>query len=37
VVRNATGGRGEITSRRLACSKDQGWVNINTLCLIADT
>jgi hypothetical protein len=37
VVRNATGGRGEITSRRLACSKDQGWVNTNTLCLIAYT
>jgi hypothetical protein len=37
VVRNANGGRGEITSRRLACSKDQGWVNTNTLCLIAYT
>jgi hypothetical protein len=37
VVRNATGGRGEITSRRLACSKDQSWVNTNTLCLIAYT
>jgi hypothetical protein len=36
VVRNANGGRGEITSRRLAC-KDQGWVNTNTLCLIAYT
>jgi hypothetical protein len=37
VVRNASGGRGEITSRRLACSKDQQWVNTNTLCLIAYT
>jgi hypothetical protein len=37
VVRNASGGRGEITSRRLACSKDQEWVNTNTLCLIAYT
>src|SRR5262249_55025886 len=34
VVRGA-GGRGEITSRRLACSKDQTWVNTNSLCLIA--
>ena len=37
VVRNASGGRGEITSRRLACSKDQGWVSTNSLCLIAYT
>src|SRR4051812_39454909 len=37
VVRNATGGRGEITRRRLACSKGQSWVNTNTLCFIADT
>jgi hypothetical protein len=37
VVRGAGGGRGEITSRRLACSKDEGWVNANTLCLIAYT
>jgi hypothetical protein len=36
VVRG-TGGRGEITSRRLACSKDQTWVNTNSLCLIAYT
>jgi hypothetical protein len=36
VVRGA-GGRGEITSRRLACSKDQTWVNTNSLCLIAYT
>jgi hypothetical protein len=38
IVRSAaTPGRGEITSRRLACSKDQSWVNTNTLCLIAYT
>jgi hypothetical protein len=37
IVRGASGGRGEITSRRLACSKDQGWVNTNTSCLIAYT
>jgi hypothetical protein len=36
VVRGA-GGRGEITSRRLACSKGQTWVNTNSLCLIAYT
>jgi hypothetical protein len=36
VVRGASG-RGEITSRRLACSKDQTWVNTNSLCLIAYT
>jgi len=36
VVRGA-GGRGEITSRRLACSKEQTWVNTNSLCLIAYT
>jgi hypothetical protein len=36
VVRGA-GGRGEITSRRLACSKDQTWVNTNSLCLVAYT
>jgi hypothetical protein len=36
VVRGG-GGRGEITSRRLACSKDQTWVNTNSLCLIAYT
>jgi hypothetical protein len=35
--RTASGGRGEIMSRRLACSKDQAWVNTNTLCLIAYT
>ncbi len=37
VVRADGGGRGEITSRRLACSKDEEWVNTNTLCLIAYT
>jgi hypothetical protein len=37
VTRSASGGRGEITSRRLACSKDEGWVNANSLCLIAYT
>jgi hypothetical protein len=38
VVRSAASvGRGEITSRRLACSKDQGWVSTNTLCLVAYT
>jgi hypothetical protein len=37
IARGANSGRGEITSRRLACSKDQGWVNTNTLCLIAYT
>lgn len=37
VVRNSNGGRGEITSRRLACSKDEGWVRTDTLCLIAYT
>jgi len=36
VVRGA-GGRGEITSRRLASSKEQTWVNTNSLCLIAYT
>jgi hypothetical protein len=36
VVRGA-GGRGEITSRRLACSKDQTWVNTNSLRLITYT
>jgi hypothetical protein len=36
VVRGG-GGRGEITSRRLACSKDQTWMNTNSLCLIAYT
>src|SRR5262245_49853863 len=30
-------GRGEITSRRLTCSKDQSWVNTNSLCLVAYT
>jgi hypothetical protein len=37
ISRGDSGGRGEITSRRLTCSKDQGWVNTNTLCLIAYT
>jgi hypothetical protein len=37
IARSANSGRGEITSRRLACSKDQAWVNTNTLCLIAYT
>lgn len=37
VIRNAGGGRGEITSRRLACSENEGWVNANSLCLIAYT
>jgi hypothetical protein len=37
LARTASGGRGEIMSRRLACSKDQAWVNTNTLCLIAYT
>ncbi|HEY7661916.1 MAG TPA: hypothetical protein VH934_02210 [Xanthobacteraceae bacterium] len=37
LVRNSGGGRGEITSRRLACSKDQGWVKTETLCLVAYT
>ena len=37
IVRSATGGRGEITSRRLACSKEQTWVNTNELCLVAYT
>jgi hypothetical protein len=38
IVRSATSpGRGEITSRRLACSKDQTWVNTNSLCLVAYT
>lgn len=37
VSRGAGGGRGEITSRRLACSKDEGWVSTNGLCLIAYT
>jgi hypothetical protein len=38
IVRSAaSAGRGEITSRRLACSKDQSWVNTNTLCLVAYT
>src|SRR5262245_26926295 len=38
IVRSAaSAGRGEITSRRLACSKDQTWVNTNSLCLIAYT
>jgi hypothetical protein len=37
LARTASGGRGEITSRRLTCSKDQAWVNTNTLCLIAYT
>jgi hypothetical protein len=37
VIRNAGGGRGEITSRRLACSENERWVNANSLCLIAYT
>src|SRR6516162_1751325 len=38
IVRSAnSAGRGEITSRRLACSKDQSWVNTNSLCLVAYT
>jgi hypothetical protein len=38
IVRSAaSAGRGEITSRRLACSKDQTWVNTNSLCLVAYT
>jgi hypothetical protein len=38
IVRSADSvGRGEITSRRLACSQDQTWVNTNTLCLVAYT
>ena len=37
VTRNASGGRGEITSRRLACRENEGWVNANSLCLIAYT
>ncbi len=37
VARNSSGGRGEITSRRLACSKDQEWVRTDTLCLVAYT
>jgi len=37
IVRSATGGRGEITSRRLSCSKNQTWVSTNSLCLIAYT
>src|SRR6516165_4263791 len=38
IVRSAnSAGRGEITSRRLTCSKDQSWVNTNSLCLVAYT
>src|SRR5262249_6075673 len=38
IVRSAaSAGRGEITSRRLACGKDQTWVNTNSLCLVAYT
>jgi hypothetical protein len=38
IVRSAaSAGRGEITSRRLTCGKDQTWVNTNTLCLVAYT
>ena len=38
ILRSAnSAGRGEITSRRLTCSKDQSWVNTNSLCLVAYT
>ena len=38
ILRSAnSAGRGEITSRRLACGKDQTWVNTNSLCLLAYT
>jgi hypothetical protein len=38
IVRSAnSAGRGEITSRRLTCSKGQSWVNTNSLCLVAYT
>lgn len=37
VTRGAGGGRGEITSRRMACSENEGWVSTNGLCLIAYT
>jgi hypothetical protein len=38
IVRSANStGRGEITSRRLTCSKDQSWVNTNSLCFVAYT
>src|SRR5262245_47524474 len=38
IVRSAnSAGRGEITSRRLTCSKDQSWVDTNSLCLVAYT
>jgi hypothetical protein len=36
VTRSAGGGRGEITSRRLAC-KNEEWISTNSLCLIAYT
>src|SRR5215471_6443696 len=35
IVRSAnSAGRGEITSKRLTCGKDQTWVNTNSLCLL---
>src|SRR5258708_19710573 len=38
IVRSAnSAGRGEITSKRLTCGKDQTWVNTNSLCLVAYT
>ena len=38
IVRSAnSAGRGEITSKRLTCGKDQSWVNTNSLCLVAYT
>ncbi len=37
IARAAGAGRGEITSRRLACSEDEQWVATNSLCLIAYT
>ena len=38
ILRSAnSAGRGEITSRRLSCSKDQSWVNTNSLGLVAYT
>src|SRR5262249_57258802 len=36
ILRSAnSAGRREITSRRLTCSKDQSWVDTNSLCLVA--
>jgi hypothetical protein len=37
VARTAGGGRGEITSRRLACGKNEEWISTNSSCLIAYT